>query len=118
MQQGWATSHDKNQSQRAVGRRISTMGSAATLLDVVNFDNLRFNIGLTATQMNDLAAFLQTLRRPKLDEGAVVRHLAQRSCALPGRSRAHTRRAWQSPAGAPLGGAPAAPGESGGMSLR
>jgi cytochrome c peroxidase len=36
-------------------------GSAATLLDVVNFYNLRFNIGLTASQMNDLAAFLQTL---------------------------------------------------------
>jgi hypothetical protein len=74
MQQGWATSHDKNQSQRAVGRRISTMGSAATLLDVVNFDNLRFNIGLTATQMNDLAAFPQTLRRPKLDMVRAVAH--------------------------------------------
>jgi hypothetical protein len=36
-------------------------GSAATLLDVVNFYNLRFNIGLTSAQMNDLAAFLQTL---------------------------------------------------------
>ena len=36
-------------------------GSAATLLDVVNFYNLRFNIGLTNGQMNDLAAFLQTL---------------------------------------------------------
>ena len=36
-------------------------GSAATLLDVVNFYNLRFNIGLTAGQMRDLAAFLQTL---------------------------------------------------------
>ena len=36
-------------------------GSAATLLDVVNFYNLRFNIGLTASQMNDLVAFLQTL---------------------------------------------------------
>jgi cytochrome c peroxidase len=36
-------------------------GSAATLLDVVNFYNLRFNIGLTAAQMSDLAAFLQTL---------------------------------------------------------
>jgi cytochrome c peroxidase len=36
-------------------------GSAATLLDVVNFYNLRFNIGLTPAQMNDLAAFLQTL---------------------------------------------------------
>jgi cytochrome c peroxidase len=36
-------------------------GSAATLLDVVNFYNLRFNIGLTAAQMRDLAAFLQTL---------------------------------------------------------
>jgi len=31
------------------------------LLDVVNFYNLRFNIGLTNTQMKDLAAFLQTL---------------------------------------------------------
>jgi cytochrome c peroxidase len=36
-------------------------GSAATLLDVVNFYNLRFNIGLTAAQMSDLAAFLETL---------------------------------------------------------
>jgi len=36
-------------------------GSAATLLDVVKFYNLRFNIGLTSAQMNDLAAFLQTL---------------------------------------------------------
>ena len=36
-------------------------GSAATLLDVVNFYNLRFNIGLSAAQMSDLAAFLQTL---------------------------------------------------------
>jgi hypothetical protein len=36
-------------------------GSAATLLDVVNFYNLRFNIGLTPGQMNDLTAFLQTL---------------------------------------------------------
>jgi cytochrome c peroxidase len=36
-------------------------GSAATLLDVVNFYNLRFNIALTAAQMSDLAAFLQTL---------------------------------------------------------
>jgi cytochrome c peroxidase len=36
-------------------------GSAATLLDAVSFYNLRFNIGLTDGQMNDLAAFLQTL---------------------------------------------------------
>jgi cytochrome c peroxidase len=36
-------------------------GSAATLLDAVNFYNLRFNIGLTPGQMSDLAAFLQTL---------------------------------------------------------
>ena len=36
-------------------------GSAATLLDAVIFYNLRFNIGLTNAQMNDLAAFLQTL---------------------------------------------------------
>jgi cytochrome c peroxidase len=36
-------------------------GSAATLLDVVKFYNLRFNMGLTSAQMNDLAAFLQTL---------------------------------------------------------
>ncbi len=36
-------------------------GSAATLLDAVNFYNLRFNLGLTAAQMSDLAAFLQTL---------------------------------------------------------
>jgi hypothetical protein len=36
-------------------------GSAATLLDAVNFYNLRFNIGLNPAQMSDLAAFLQTL---------------------------------------------------------
>jgi cytochrome c peroxidase len=36
-------------------------GSAATLLDAVNFYNLRFTIGLTPAQMSDLAAFLQTL---------------------------------------------------------
>jgi cytochrome c peroxidase len=36
-------------------------GSAATLLDAVNFYNLRFNIGLTPAQMSDLAAFLKTL---------------------------------------------------------
>jgi len=36
-------------------------GSAATLLDAVNFYNLRFNIGLSAAQMSDMAAFLQTL---------------------------------------------------------
>ena len=36
-------------------------GSAATLLDVVSFYNLRFSLGLTDAQMNDLAAFLQTL---------------------------------------------------------
>jgi cytochrome c peroxidase len=36
-------------------------GSAATLLDAVNFYNQRFNIGLTPAQMNDMAAFLQTL---------------------------------------------------------
>jgi hypothetical protein len=36
-------------------------GSAATLLDVVNFYNLRFNLGLGAAQMRDLVAFLQTL---------------------------------------------------------
>jgi cytochrome c peroxidase len=36
-------------------------GSAATLLDAVNFYNQRFNIGLTPAQMSDMAAFLQTL---------------------------------------------------------
>jgi cytochrome c peroxidase len=36
-------------------------GSAATLLDAVSFYNQRFSIGLTAAQMSDLAAFLQTL---------------------------------------------------------
>lgn len=36
-------------------------GSAATLLDVVNFYNQRFNIGLTPAQISDMAAFLQTL---------------------------------------------------------
>ena len=35
--------------------------SAATLLDVVTFYNLRFNIGLTNAQMKDLAAFLETM---------------------------------------------------------
>jgi cytochrome c peroxidase len=36
-------------------------GSAATLQDVVNFYNLRFDIGFTVEQMQDLAAFLQSL---------------------------------------------------------
>lgn len=36
-------------------------GSAATLQDVVNFYNQRFNIGLSPAQMADMAAFLQTL---------------------------------------------------------
>ena len=36
-------------------------GSAATLTDVVNFYNRRFNMGLTAGQIADLAAFLETL---------------------------------------------------------
>jgi hypothetical protein len=36
-------------------------GSAATLTDVVNFYNRRFNMGLTAGQMGDLVAFLKTL---------------------------------------------------------
>jgi cytochrome c peroxidase len=36
-------------------------GSAATLLDAVNFYNQRFKIGLTPAQMSDMAAFLQTL---------------------------------------------------------
>jgi cytochrome c peroxidase len=36
-------------------------GSAATLLDVVIFYNLRFNMGLNEAQKKDLAAFLQTL---------------------------------------------------------
>jgi len=36
-------------------------GSAATLTDVVNFYNQRFDMGLTAQQINDLAAFLNTL---------------------------------------------------------
>jgi len=36
-------------------------GSAATLQDVVDFYNQRFNIGLTPAQMNDMAAFLATL---------------------------------------------------------
>jgi cytochrome c peroxidase len=36
-------------------------GSAATLLDVVNFYNQRFNIGLTYAQISDMVAFLQTL---------------------------------------------------------
>src|SRR6266849_6553409 len=36
-------------------------GSAATLLDVVNFYDERFNIGFTEQDRRDLAAFLQTL---------------------------------------------------------
>jgi|SRR5665213_177349 len=36
-------------------------GSAATLQDAVNFYNLRFNIGFTVAQMQDLTAFLQSL---------------------------------------------------------
>jgi cytochrome c peroxidase len=36
-------------------------GSAATLLDVVNFYNQRFNIGLTEGQKADLVAFLRAL---------------------------------------------------------
>jgi len=36
-------------------------GSAATLLDVVNFYDQRFNIGFTGQDRRDLAAFLQTL---------------------------------------------------------
>lgn len=36
-------------------------GSAATLTDVGNFYNQRFNMGLTAAQISDLAAFLNTL---------------------------------------------------------
>jgi cytochrome c peroxidase len=36
-------------------------GSAATLLDVVNFYDQRFAIGFTDAQKADLVAFLQTL---------------------------------------------------------
>jgi cytochrome c peroxidase len=36
-------------------------GSAATLTDVVNFYNQRFNIGLTDQQKQDLVNFLGTL---------------------------------------------------------
>jgi cytochrome c peroxidase len=36
-------------------------GSAATLMDVVNFYNQRFGIGLTAQQRDDLVNFLKTL---------------------------------------------------------
>jgi cytochrome c peroxidase len=36
-------------------------GSAATLLDAVNFYDQRFNIGFTDAQKADLVAFLQTL---------------------------------------------------------
>jgi cytochrome c peroxidase len=36
-------------------------GSAATLLDVINFYDQRFSIGFTAQQKHDLVAFLQTL---------------------------------------------------------
>jgi cytochrome c peroxidase len=36
-------------------------GSAATILDVVNFYDLRFAIGFTDQEKADLVAFLQTL---------------------------------------------------------
>jgi len=36
-------------------------GSAATLLDVVEFYNQRFNLGFTEQQKSDLVAFLETL---------------------------------------------------------
>lgn len=36
-------------------------GSAATLMDVVNFYDLRFGMGFTAQEKNDLVAFLRTL---------------------------------------------------------
>ena len=36
-------------------------GSAATLLDVVEFYNQRFNLGFTEQQKSDLVAFLKTL---------------------------------------------------------
>jgi cytochrome c peroxidase len=36
-------------------------GSAATLLDVVKFYDIRFGIGFTEQDRRDLAAFLQTL---------------------------------------------------------
>jgi len=36
-------------------------GFAATLLDVVNFYDSRFNMGLTAAEKADLVAFLQAL---------------------------------------------------------
>jgi cytochrome c peroxidase len=36
-------------------------GSAATLMDVVNFYDKRFNLALTEAQKSDLVAFLKTL---------------------------------------------------------
>ena len=36
-------------------------GSAASLLDVVNFYNTRFKLSLTDQQKSDLVAFLRTL---------------------------------------------------------
>jgi len=36
-------------------------GSAATLMDVVNFYDVRFQLGLSQQDKNDLAAFLATL---------------------------------------------------------
>ncbi len=36
-------------------------GSAATLLDAVNFYNIRFNLNLPAQDIDDLVAFLKTL---------------------------------------------------------
>jgi cytochrome c peroxidase len=36
-------------------------GSAATLTDVMNFYNKRFNMNLTAQNIEDLVAFMKTL---------------------------------------------------------
>ncbi len=36
-------------------------GSAATLLDVVNFYNVRFTLGLSEHEKSDLVAFLRSL---------------------------------------------------------
>jgi cytochrome c peroxidase len=44
-------------------RRTSTNGSSATLMDVVNFYDQRFNMLLTDQEKADLVAFINTCRR-------------------------------------------------------
>ena len=42
-------------------RRTFNDGQSATLMDVVNFYNDRFQVGLTTEEKEDLVAFLKTL---------------------------------------------------------